>query len=184
MKRLLYLLLLLPGSLLAQQTSDQGRVTQLSGKYVFYFSIPTAAYDEAFTFTTPAMPACGTVTERANAVLNAALLEAGAQQKPFDAVLVQPGSRDVAIRFKSDVPAEQRAVGRMPRYNGALIFLLAEPLASYKPLNSAAKVTWYDGIVTGNCLATSNVIERQVKKSKSAPGIIISDKTSQAIKFE
>ena len=91
---------LLVGSTVAfRSTPDYAaaRVTKVSGKHVFLLCEPSTRYEVVFEFswmstdTDPGIMAGDAVRK--------ALKVSERENKPFDAVIISPGTRDVAIKF-------------------------------------------------------------------------------------
>ncbi|RSK24177.1 hypothetical protein [Hymenobacter metallilatus] len=174
MKKALFSLLLAYPFTTYAQALKVGRVDDIDGKYVFYYMKPVAAYDVAFTFTTPPMPACGIGSERSEAMVKAALMEAGTVQKPFDAIVVGNGTRDMAIRFRNNTPSDSMALCRPMMIGSTAVFFLAEPASSWTPTEKV-KTVWWDGVVNGQCLTTQQITNRGMRKFKNPKTIVVAN---------
>ena len=155
----------------APQAGGNARVSMAQGKYVFCYAQPLAAYEVAFTFTTQLQPSERmTLNTVIGQCLTAALTEAGAQLKPFDAILIQPGQRDLAIKFRDAVPEPQRALATVSRNQGKLLYLFSEPLADYEVLKTEG-VSWYNHAFGGAFYTLGHVQENALKTAKKNPAI-------------
>ena len=172
---------------LAQTTGPHvGRAAQLQGKYVFYYAQPMAAYDVAFTFaSTPTFNGCPNVAELADACLKSALMEAGAQNRSFDAIIIGTGSRDIAIKFKAESP--DNGLERVDKRNNAYTFIMAQPVANYTTTAPLKVVVW-EKMVTGRCYTTTQVIDdllkRAAKEKKPFDAVIYNGPTAEAVKYQ
>ena len=76
-----------------------GRVSKMTGKYVFFYSEPTNEYDVAFDVTAVAFGS-KSISEMGDLVVRTALRKSEKENKPFDAVIIGGGKKDIAIKFK------------------------------------------------------------------------------------
>jgi len=162
------------------------RVSQAQGKYVFCYSQPVAPYDVAFSFATTLQPSESmTLNTVVGQCLTSALVEAGAQLKPFDAILIQAGQRDLAIKFRDGVPNEQRALATAPRNQGKLIFMFSEPVADYEVVKTEG-VSWYNHAFGGAYYTMGHVQENLLKTAKKNERIeaVLIGETATFISFK
>jgi len=162
------------------------RATQAQGKYIFCYSTPTAPYDVAFSFSWPLQPSQNmTLSTVMGQCVTAALVEAGSQLKPFDAVIIQAGQRDLAIKFRDGVPPEQRALATAPRQQGKLVFMFCEPVADYEVVKTEG-VSWYNHAFGGDYYTMGHVQENLLKTAKKNERIeaVLIGETATFISFK
>ena len=185
-------LLLTLAALLSAATFDNphheyGRAQQQQGKYVFFHAEPVQAYERAFSFIdNPTFTGCPNAQDYANAALKLAQVEAREQGKEFDAIILQPGERDLAIKFKT--ASEDNALERAEQREGKYTFILAEPVTAFEPV-TAMKATANDLnlLSKGICLNTEQIVLGLIKKaSKGKPfdAVVYSGTTAQSIQFK
>lgn len=162
------------------------RVGQAQGKYVFCYTQPVAAYDVAFTYQATYTPSQSmTLNTIIAGELTSALTEAGAQLKAFDAILIQPGARDVAIKFRDDVPQDQRALATVPRQEGKELYLFCEPLATYDVVKTEG-ISWYNHAFGGAYYSFARVEENLLKTAKKSENVdaILFGETATYVRFK
>ena len=164
-----------------QSAHLSARVGTNQGKYVFYNNQPTSAYDVVFTFASTYKPSESmTLNTTISGCLAGALMESGAQLKAFDAVIIQAGTRDVAIKFRADVPPEQRPLATVTKQAGFPIFIFCEPVSDYQVVKTEG-VSWYNHAFGGAFYSFSHVQENLVKtaaKTKKTQAIIFGETAS------
>jgi hypothetical protein len=175
-----------PAAPAAATPTATARVNQAQGKYVFCYTQPVAPYDVAFSYQARLDP---TESMTLNTViaseLTAALTESGAQLKPFDAILIQPGSRDLAIKFKDNVPQADRALATVQKVQGKPIYLFCEPLADYDVVKTEG-ISWYNHAFGGAYYTIGHVEENLLKTARKNERIqaIIFGETATYISFK
>lgn len=170
MNKFLLLLLLLSlahTSIYAQHEIGKARMVQ--GKYVFFYNQPIAAYDVAFSFQSTYSPnEKMTINDVITGCMTGALTEAGAQLKPFDAIIIQPGARDVAIKFKDSVAPSDRALLTAQKVNGKYLFSYCEPVTDYNVIKTE-RVAWFNFMFGGAYYSTSQVEANLLKTAQKIP---------------
>lgn len=170
----------------APPSLDLAKVRQVQGKYVFCYSQPVAPYDVAFSFTSTYTPSEQmTLNDVVSGCLSGALTEAGAQLKPFDAIVLQPGARDIAIKFKDSVPAAERALATVPKQQGKYVFVYCEPVADYQVVKTE-KVAWYNRAFGGAYYSIPTVEAKLLKTAQKDEAVqaIIFTETAAYIAFK
>lgn len=162
------------------------RAGMAQGKYVFYYSQPVAAYDVVFSFSASYTPSQSmTLNTLVGAEVTGALTEAGAQLKAFDAIIVNAGARDVAIKFRDTVPAADRALATVPRNEGKLMFVYCEPVNDYQ-VSGTERISWYNHAFGGQYYTLGKVEENLLRTAKKTPGVegVIVGETATYIYFK
>jgi hypothetical protein len=162
------------------------RVSQAQGKYVFCYSQPVAPYDVAFSFATTLQPSEKmTLSTVIGQCLTSAMVEAGSQLKPFDAILIQAGQRDLANKFRDGVSPEQRALATAPRNEGKYVFMFCEPVADYEVVKTEG-VSWYNHAFGGAFYTMGHVQENLLKTAKKNERIeaVLIGETATFISFK
>nr|GFC39926.1 hypothetical protein [Tanacetum cinerariifolium] len=166
---------LLPASQPLQAAHLTARAGMMQGKYVFCYTQPTSAYDVAFTFASAYKPnEQMTLNTILSASMAGALMESGAQLKAFDAIIIQDGARDVAIKFKSDVVQANYGLATVQRHGGFPVFLFCEPVDDYKVVKNE-KISWYNHAFGGAYYPIAHVQDNLVKtanKNKDTEAIL------------
>lgn len=164
---------------------DLAKVRQVQGKYVFCYTQPVAPYDVAFSFTSTYSPSEKmTLNDVVSGCLTGALTEAGAQLKAFDAIILQPGARDIAIKFKDAVPPAERALATVARQQGQYLFVYCEPVADYHVVKTE-KVAWYNHAFGGAYYSIPTVEANLLKTAQKQAAVqaIIFTETAAYITF-
>lgn len=164
-------------------TREVGRANLLQGKYVFFHATPVAAYTVAFTFIdNPTFTGCANAQDVAGAALKLARDEAAAQNKAFDAIIIQPGERDTAIRFATE-SAPENALERAEQVGGKYTFILATPAAVY---NVKARMPVVANGWNNTCYATNEILAallRKATKKGAFDALIYNGISAESIKF-
>jgi hypothetical protein len=173
MKTLLTILVCL--SLLSNLYAQEAKVNKLQGKYVFYFNEPAREYDVVFSFKSDPISTCPTLDGLIEISMKSAMLEAGAQGRQFDAIIIGTAERDMAIKFKD--PALDNSVATVKRNNGKYYYIFCEPSGEYSVVEKIK--AFRANQITGQCLSTTQLVEKvmkdALKSEKKNPfnGIII-----------
>lgn len=170
----------------AQTRPDVARVRMAQGKYVFYYNQPVAAYDVAFSFTSTYRPSEKmTLNDLVSGGMAGALTEAGAQLKPFDAIIVQAGQRDIAIKFKDTVSATDRALATVRREGGLYLFEYCEPVTDYKVLKTE-KVAWFNKVFGGTYYTLTQVEGNLLKTAQKNDAVqaVVFNETASFVAFK
>lgn len=166
---------------LAAPAPDLAKTRQLQGKYVFCYTQPVAPYDVAFSFASTYAPhEKMTINDVVSGCLTGALTEAGAQLKPFDAIIVQPGARDIAIKFKDSVAPADRALATVAKQQGKYLFIYCEPVAEYQVVKTE-KVAWYNHAFGGAYYSIPTVeanLLKTAQKHAAVQAIILAETAS------
>lgn len=165
---------------------DLAKTRQVQGKYVFCHTQPVAPYDVAFSFASSYAPnEQMTLNDVVSGCLTGALTEAGAQLKPFDAIVLQPGARDIAIKFKDSVPPADRALATVPKQQGKYVFTYCEPVADYQVVKTE-KVAWYNHAFGGAYYSIATVEANLLKTAQKRDAVqaIIFVETATYITFK
>ena len=121
-----------------------------------------------------------TLNDVVSGCLAGALTEAGAQLKPFDAIVLQPGARDIAIKFKDSVSPADRALATVSKQQGQYLFVYCEPLADYQVVKTE-KVAWYNHAFGGAYYSIPTVeanLLKTAQKRKEVQAIIFAETAS------
>jgi hypothetical protein len=165
----------------APTSPDLAKTRQVQGKYVFCYTQPVAPYDVAFSFASTYAPSEKmTVNDVVSGCLTGALTEAGAQLKPFDAIILQPGARDIAIKFKDTVAPADRALATVPKQQGKYLFVYCEPVAEYQVVKTE-KVAWYNHAFGGAYYSIPTVeanLLKTAQKQATVQAIILTETAS------
>ena len=166
--------------------SALGQTRQMQGKYVFCYTQPVAPYDVAFSFASTYTPhERMTLNDVASGCMAGALTEAGAQLKAFDAIIIQPGARDIAIKFKDTVPAAERGLATVPKQQGKYLFLYCEPVTEYQVVKTE-KIAWYNKAFGGAYYPIATVEANLLKTAQKQAAVqaIIFTETASYIAFK
>jgi hypothetical protein len=112
-------------------------------------------------------------------------MEAGAQLKPFDAIILQPGSRDIAIKFKDNVPQADRALATVNREAGKYLFEFCEPVTDYQVIKTE-RPGWYNKMFGGAYYTLTQVESNLGKTAQKNPAIqaIVFNETASYVSFK
>jgi hypothetical protein len=170
-----------------QPTSpDTGKVRMIQGKYVFFHNQPVAPYDVAFSFASIYTPSEQmNINTIISSAMTAALTEAGAQLKPFDGIIIQPGARDIAIKFKDTVSQTDKPLATVLRQGGVYLFEYCDPIKDYKVLKTE-KVAWYNFMFGGAFYTLAQVEANLVKSAqkKSETQAVIFNETASYVSYK
>lgn len=185
MKRFAFIALLVCSVTVA--FAQEARVNKAQGKYVFYYNEPVAKYEVVFSFKTDAVNGCLTISGLVDAMLKAALYEAGVQSKQFDAIIVGAGERDLAIKFLESNADNSLATPQ--RNNGKYFYVFSEPAKEYQVVEKLK--VFRANQMTGGCRSVSAMVDEIVKdalkgekKGKTFSAIIIgNDQFHNSVSF-
>jgi len=120
-----------------------------------------------------------------DAGVQAAVYESGLQQRPFDAIIIQAGSRDQAIKFRDNVPQADRALATVSKNQGKLVFLFCEPVTDYTVVKTEG-ISWYNHAFGGAFYTFAKVQENLLKTAKKDDRIeaILFGETASYISFK
>lgn len=165
---------------------DLAKTRQVQGKYVFCYTQPVAPYEVAFSFASTYTPSEKmTLNDLVSGCLTGALTEAGAQLKPFDAIILQPGARDIAIKFRDSVAPADRALATVPKQQGKYLFIYCEPVAEYQVVKTE-KVAWYNHAFGGAYYSLATVEANLLKTAQKQAAVeaIIFTETASYVTFK
>ncbi len=142
---------------------ELARVNKVMNKYVFWYNEPVQPYETVFTFQSSynATP-CPVLSNIISQVMDCAIKESGMQSRFFDAIIIEAGARDVAIKFKSDTT--DNAVARIKKTNGMYAFIYSEPISSYDFVDNI-KVFAVQGL-SQICLTPNQRAEKVISESQ------------------
>lgn len=172
----------------SQKDFSLGRVNKTSNKLVFFWNEPISEYDVAFTFKN-LIPDynCKSPQQVVEASIKNANIESANQSKLYDAIVLAPGDRDMAIIWKDK--SKDNSIARVKKNEGKLVFVECEPLANYDIAGKYNVSGVGQQIILGTCPThqekVDNLIRKSNKKNLEFDGVIYgSSQNDLAIKFK
>lgn len=171
-----------------QTDNGLAKVEKYNNKLVFFNNEPINEYEQAFTFENKIENFyCLTPTEIFAATTKNANLEAANQSRLYDAIILNPAGRDMAIIWKDK--SKDNAIARVKRVEGKFIFIQCEPISNYNMIGKYNVSGAGQQILLGTCPSYQEKISKLIKKANKEKedfdGVILgSDKFDQSIKFK
>jgi hypothetical protein len=163
-------------SISATFAQELAKVNRVEGKYIFYLNEPVSDYDIVFTFKTDLQTTCQTISGLVSSIMRAANYEAGAQGRPYDAIIIGNTERDLAIKFKDT--SKDNSLAKPIIFSNKQFFVFSEPGFQYT-LVDRVKV-FRANQLTNECRSVSKMleeimkdVEKLEKKGKKVKGIIV-----------
>ena len=172
----------------SQKDFSLGRVNKTSNKLVFFWNEPISEYDVAFTFKNLITDYnCKSPQQVVEASIKNANIESANQSKLYDAIVLAPGDRDMAIIWKDK--SKDNSIARVKKNEGKLVFVECEPLANYDIAGKYNVSGVGQQIILGTCPThqekVDNLIRKSNKKNLEFDGVIYgSSQNDLAIKFK
>lgn len=172
----------------AQTDYSLARVEKQNNKLVFYLNEPINEYELAFTFENKIENLnCLTPAEIIANTIKNANIEAANQSKLYDAIIISPAGRDMAIIWKDK--SKDNAIARVKRVEGKYIFIQCEPIVNYNMIGKYNVTGAGQQLLLGTCPTfqekLSKLIKKANKENEDFDGIIWgSDIFNQSIKFK
>lgn len=161
-----FLMLFASSIAFAQTDYSLARVKKSTGKLIFFHNEPVEQYDVQFTFV-DIIPDqdCMTLDQICNVAVINASVEAGSQNKLYDAIILGTGDRDIAITFSDK--AKDNSVARVEKTDGKYVFFRCDPIANYEIIKQYPDGS-LEKLLHNQCAPLQDKIDIMVKKNLKA----------------
>jgi hypothetical protein len=164
------------------------RVNKTNNKLIFYMNEPLMDYEVAFTFKNVIEDInCKSPQMIIDETIKNANIEAAAQGKIYDAIIIGTSDRDIAITWKDK--SKDNSIARVKKMEGKLYFVECEPISNYEVVGKYNVSGIAQAILLGTCPSHTEKINKLIRKAEKDKldfdGVIYgSSKNDLVIKFK